>query len=164
MSEHRMMKSRFTLTKWSSVLMIVAMLCNIMGGMKLFCAKEKSGSGETVAHPLVVGALNDDQIVATQTIPDLLQVVQYDGQPPRCKCKKAKPCSAIFRVLITSNPIQRFNEYQRQAWSERTHTMDAHETKILLKLRGDPLVGDRFEMDVCDPTEDILMQTSVLLI
>jgi len=144
--------------------MIVAMLCNIMGGMKLFCATGKSGPRQAIDHPLVVGALNDDQIMSTGTSADSLQVVQYDGQAPRCKCKKAKPCSAISRLLITSNPVQRFNECQRHAWSERTHTMDAHETNILLKLRGDPLVWDRSGMDVCDPTEDTLMQTSVLLI
>lgn len=146
--------------------MIVALMCNITGGMKLFCGSEKSLRSETMAHPVAVGALADDQVTAEESISQVVQVAQYEAQPPRCKCKKTKPCSAVSRVLLTSNPIQRFNENQRHAWSESSHFVDVFDLQASKTLcgSGNALYSSRLDISVHEATPGKLELSCVLLI
>ena len=158
------MKSHMTRKKWAGIVMIVALMCNMIGGMKLFCGSEKPRS-ETVAHPVVVGVLTDDQVSAEESISQVVQVAQYEGQPPRCKCKKNKPCSAISRVIVISSPVQRFNEYQRHAWSQSSHFVDVVDLRVSITLCGsNALYSSRWDICVHEATPGKLDLSCVLLI
>jgi len=104
-------------SSFAHILMILAMTCNIMAGAKVFCRGVKSIAANRQAIPPLSMVLDDHLNVASQ-LPEMVASLENSAATPRCSCQKPKSCVPVSRLMLTANPLQRFNDEQRSARSE----------------------------------------------
>jgi hypothetical protein len=121
--------------KWAGLVMLVVMTGHLFGGTGLFCAGR-------VPHPSRVPG-NDGMALAIPEVSsgdaegNAMENSASPGETRKCGCQK-KACPTIPRAMLTSNPIHRFSEVQRQFRSECCDSVISSMTDHSLASRGDP--------------------------
>ncbi len=129
--------------------MILAMTSNIMAGAKVFCNGHQSvvASNRQVI-PSLSAVWADDLNAVTQPT-EMVVTLQNSASAPRCSCQKPKSCMPVLRLMLTGNPLQRFNEEQRIA---RSVSIDVNDSL-------DPI--DWSWQGCCGPPQSVLSKKSL---
>ena len=121
--------------RWAACIMIVMMSLQIFTGLRLFCPGVLLAPLRAVG--IDVGALSS--IAPEHDSGEIAAAdAESQGSTSKCNCKKHKNCPVIPRVVITSNPTQRFNEVQRQFKSVSCHSLVSHVTDYGLVTGSGP--------------------------
>lgn len=104
--------------KWAVLVVIVVMGFDLLTGLRPMCASGLAPFIRARGIERVPAALPSPDDENGQTPGGVLVAGEGRGGTSKCCCKKQSKCPTIPRSAIASNPIQRFNEVQRQAQSE----------------------------------------------